>query len=409
MKNSHNKYVIYFKYYIIFILAKIFKNNYSLKRKELLLFFTKFNKKNKLDIYSIYGATDHATKLFLKIKKKVINYSCNYNFSKFFIFNASKNNISKTEILGSNKKLNFIKTINFSQSKSYLGLYKNIKINNWHGFPVVFYDNKIIKKISSKYAPLSISKEILTTKKKKIDTGFLLFSDVDIQNYCHFILDVFSMTYFLKKINNKKIIILLPKFNLSSYHNFFFKIIKKSGYKIYFMDQNESILVNNFYVIEDFYHPVGLVNKYILNYLRFLVNSNTKIQKKVLWITRTKRRVLNEKQIVERLKINYSVTIVDLEKISVAEQINLFNKHEVYIGPHGAGFTNIVFINSVYKRKLIEIFPEGLGTPTYSMISSSQNIKHYSYVGKSIRTFQSNYSNILVNEKEFLDFAKKII
>jgi hypothetical protein len=409
MKDSHNKYITYFKYYIIFILAKIFKNNYSLKRKELLLFFTKFNKKNKLDIYSIYGATDHATKLFLKIKKKVINYSCNYNFVKFFIFNASKNNISKTEILGSNKKLNFIKTINFSQSKSYLGLYKNIKINNWHGFPVVFYDNKIIKKISSKYTPLSISKEILTTKKKKIDTGFLLFSDVDIQNYCHFILDVFSMTYFLKKINNKKIIILLPKFNLSRYHNFFFKIIKNSGYKIYFIDQNESVLVKNFYVIEDFYHPIGLVNKFILNYLRFLVNSNTKIQKKILWITRTKRRVLNEKQIVEKLKINYSVTIVDLEKISIAEQINLFNKHEVYIGPHGAGFTNIVFINSVYKRKLIEIFPEGLGTPTYCMISSFQNIKHYSYVGKSIRTFQSNYSNILVNEKEFLDLAKKII
>ena len=74
-----------------------------------------------------------------------------------------------------------------------------------------------------------------------------------------------------------------------------------------------------------------------------------------------------------------------------------------------AVMANIVFINSVYKRKLIEIFPEGLGTPTYCMISSSQNIKHYSYVGKSIRTFQSNYSNILVNEKEFLDLAKKII
>jgi hypothetical protein len=409
MKNSQNKFVTYFKYYIIFILSKILKNNYSLKRKELLLFFIKFNKKNKLDIHSIYGATDHATKHFLKIKKKIINYSNNYNFLKIFTFKRSKNNISKTELLGSNKRLNFIKTINFSQSKSYVGQYKNIKIHNWHGFPIVFYDNKIIKKISSKYAPLSISKEILTTKEKKINTGFLLFSDVDIQNYCHFILDVFSMTYFLKKINNKKIIILLPKFNLSKYHNFFFKIIKKSGYKIYFMDQNESILVKNFYAIEDFYHPVGLVNKYILNYLRFLVNSNTKIQKKILWITRTKRRVLNEKQIVERLKINYSVTIVDLEKISVAEQINLFNKHEVYIGPHGAGFTNIVFINSVYKRKLIEIFPEDLGTPTYCMISSSQNIKHYSYVGKSIRTFQSNYSNILVNEKEFLDLAKKII
>ena len=87
----------------------------------------------------------------------------------------------------------------------------------------------------------------------------------------------------------------------------------------------------------------------------------------------------------------------------------IFNQHKIYIGPHGAGFTNIIFVNSTYKRKLIVIFPEGLGTPTYCMISKSQNIKHYSYVGKNISTFQSNYSNIFINEKEFLDLVKKII
>ena len=32
-----------------------------------------------------------------------------------------------------------------------------------------------------------------------------------------------------------------------------------------------------------------------------------------------------------------------------------------------------------FFRELIEIFPEGLGTPTYCMISKSQNIKHYSF------------------------------
>ena len=233
---------------------------------------------------------------------------------------------------------------------------------------------------------------------------------MDIQNYCHFILDVFSKTYFLKKINKKKIIILLPKFKLAKYHIFFFKIINENGYKIYFADYNETILAKSLYVVENFHHPVGSVNQSILNYLNSLVNFKQIVPKKeILWITRKKRKVINENIIIKQLKINYDVTVVDLEQISILNQIKIFNQHKIYIGPHGAGFTNIIFANPAYKRKLIEIFPEGLGTPTYCMISKSQNIKHYSYVGKNISTFQSNYSNIFINEKEFLDLVKKII
>ena len=176
------------------------------------------------------------------------------------------------------------------------------------------------------------------------------------------------------------------------------------------MDYNETILAKRLYVVENFHHPVGLVNQSILPYLRSLVNFKQIVPKKeILWITRKKRKVINENIIIKQLKINYDVTVVDLEEISILNQIKIFNQHKIYIGPHGAGFTNIIFVNPAYKRKLIEIFPEGLGTPTYCMISSSQNIKHYSYVGKSIPTFQLNYSNILVNEKEFLDLVKKII
>jgi len=405
-----NLYFIYSKYFIIIFLTKIFKNNYFLKRKELLTFFGKFNLRQKIDIYSIYASPIQAVKYFLKIKKKIFYFKENLPFKKIFSYNKVERITSRTIILGTNKKLNFLQYFTFFQSKSFISKYKNVDINNWYGFPIVLHGNKVIKKISSEYAPLSVEKEIITKKSEKFDDIFLLFSDVDIQNYCHFILDVFSKTYFLKKIKEKKITILLPQFKLTEYHNFFFRIIKENGYKIYFADCNETISAKRLYVVENFYHPVGSVNQSILNYLNSLVNFKKIVPKKeILWITRRKRKVINENIIIKQLKVNYDVTVVDLEEISIPNQIKIFNQHKIYIGPHGAGFTNIIFVNPAYKRKLIEIFPEGLGTPTYCMISSSQNIKHYSYVGKNVCTFQSNYSNILVNEKEFLDLVKKII
>ena len=404
-----NNIFFYLKYCVLFFLVKLFKNNYSLKRKELFNFLLKFNRKNQLDNLIVYSDPAQAVKSFLRVKKKIINYSQNYSFAKNFIFKNSKKKKVRTFLLGENKKIHFPTNLNFFRSKSFIGEYQNIKINNWHGFPIIIHNNKIIEKISSKYAPLSIEKKILIKKKINFIEAFLLFSDLDIENYCHFILDIFSKTYFLKNINNKKIVILLPKFNLSEYHNFFFQILIDKGYQLYFMDINESISVKKLFVIEDFDHPAGLVNNNIINYLRSLVKPKLTVKKKVLWITRRNRRVINEDQIIRKLKKNYDLNTVDLERISVVQQINLFNEHEVYIGPHGAGFTNIIFVNPIFKRKLIEIFPEGLGTPTYCMISSSQNIKHYSYVGKNISTFQSNYSNIFINEKEFLDLVKKII
>jgi hypothetical protein len=403
-------YFIYSKYWMILFLNKVFKNNYSLKRKEILTFFAKFNLSQKIDIYSIYASPILAIEYFLKIKKKFFYYKDNLPFKKTFLYDKLKKKTSRTILLGTNKKLNFSQNFTFFQSKSLISEYKNVDINNWYGLPIVLHGNKVIKNISSEYAGLSVEKKIVTKKTKIFDEIFLLFSDVDIQNYCHFILDVFSKTYFLKIINKKKIIILLPKFKLAKYHNFFFKIIRENGYKIYFMDYNETILAKSLYVVENFHHPVGLVNQSILPYLRSLVNFKQIVPKKeILWITRKKRKVINENIIIKQLKINYDVTVVDLEEISILNQIKIFNQHKIYIGPHGAGFTNIIFANPAYKRKLIEIFPEGLGTPTYCMISKSQNIKHYSYVGKNISTFQPNYSNIFINEKEFLDLVKKII
>ena len=149
---------IHLKYWIILFLNKVFKNNYFLKRKEILTFFAKFNLIQKIDIYQIYASPVKAVEYFLKIKKKFIYYEDDLPFEKIFSYNKLKKKTSRTILLGTNKKLNFSQNFTFFQSKSLVSEYKNVDINNWYGLPIVLHANKVVKNISSEYAGLSVEK-----------------------------------------------------------------------------------------------------------------------------------------------------------------------------------------------------------------------------------------------------------
>ena len=85
-----NNIFFYLKYWSILFLNKAFKNNYFLKRKEILTFFAKFNLIQKIDIYQIYASPVKAVEYFLKIKKKFIYYEDNLPFKKIFSYNKLK-------------------------------------------------------------------------------------------------------------------------------------------------------------------------------------------------------------------------------------------------------------------------------------------------------------------------------
>lgn len=73
--------------------------------------------------------------------------------------------------------------------------------------------------------------------------------------------------------------------------------------------------------------------------------SNSSFRK--LYISRRspfKRCIKNEDQLIPILK-EHGFEIVILEKLSVAEQARLFSQAKIIIGPHGSGFTNLIFAN----------------------------------------------------------------
>lgn len=104
----------------------------------------------------------------------------------------------------------------------------------------------------------------------------------------------------------------------------------------------------------------------------------------VLYVSRSRasrRRILNEDELVERL-INHGATVITLEGRPLVEQISLFRRSKVVIGPHGAGFTNIAFARGGVK--LIDIFPTTHAHPYFAILSRQLNVEYRPYWAEAV-------------------------
>ena len=91
------------------------------------------------------------------------------------------------------------------------------------------------------------------------------------------------------------------------------------------------------------------------------------------------RRVLNEDAVMSILE-PLGFRRVVLTGTSVADQALLFSHAEVIVGPHGSGFTNMVF--SRPGTLMIELFEPGYMNPCYWAISDSLKMNYFSLVGE---------------------------
>ena len=126
-----------------------------------------------------------------------------------------------------------------------------------------------------------------------------------------------------------------------------------------------------------------------------------------LYISRSKtrlRRTLNEKKLIPLLK-ERGFKVVNLEDFNLKEQINFFNNAKIIIGAHGAGFTNLIFCNSLKTKatKIIEIFPKNL----HKTIGNITDFRDISKI-KDIKRYEFTTNNQLIWQCFFID-VKKII
>lgn len=84
--------------------------------------------------------------------------------------------------------------------------------------------------------------------------------------------------------------------------------------------------------------------------------------KKIYINRRNKRRLVNEEEVQEVLKEN-GFNIINLEDLSLDNQVALFNQAVFIMGFHGAGLCNLVFSHG--NQKVVEIVDEDCVYPSY--------------------------------------------
>ncbi|PEN12825.1 hypothetical protein CRI94_12535 [Longibacter salinarum] len=81
------------------------------------------------------------------------------------------------------------------------------------------------------------------------------------------------------------------------------------------------------------------------------------------------RQVLNEEAVLEALR-PFGFRSYRLQDLSYEDQIHLFYDAEAVVGPHGAGFSNLLWADRAF---VLELFPSHHLVPSFYFLSASRN------------------------------------
>jgi capsular polysaccharide biosynthesis protein len=179
-----------------------------------------------------------------------------------------------------------------------------------------------------------------------------VWTNVGATNYFHVVSELMPRLQFLEGYPNARLLVprMLPTFatDMLSSLGFSERLIPIESFTVYTADR---MLVTGWglnFIPERY------------NWLRDKYSGFKRVTKtrRKIYVERTKGfRTLQNQVEVRRLFEAYHFETVQAEVLSIQEQVELFSQAEIIAGPHGAGFTNTIWMNAPFT--VLEIRPEG--------------------------------------------------
>jgi capsular polysaccharide biosynthesis protein len=95
----------------------------------------------------------------------------------------------------------------------------------------------------------------------------------------------------------------------------------------------------------------------------------------------------------------HNFEIVDLDTISVIEQIMIFSSAKIIVGIHGAGLVNIFFCGA--GSKLMEIYPPNYFDPSIRLLAINLNIEYTYIIGNLVNYNNPQHTDIHIDKALF--------
>jgi len=283
---------------------------------------------------------------------------------------------------------------------------KNNQINNFS-----YQQNK--DKISSiKYNSVL---KIGTPKFKKIFKGkvFSLIQGASGNNYWHWLFDLLpkiEILYINKMLNH------FDYFYIPKIDNYIIDTLKIYGIKkkqLINSQKFKHIEADTISVLENIYIKSGGFQKQFenipLNIVKKIRNrlikcKSRKFNNKKIFIDRSDSK-FNHYQFFENDKIiktlkKKNFTILKLSKLSIFDQISVFNSSKLILGLHGAGFANIIFCKK--KTQIYEILRKNDSKRNgVKTLSNHSGLKHKKIIINKYKKFDG--SDLLIFDKKYFD------
>ncbi|MGV1869099.1 glycosyltransferase family 61 protein [Agrobacterium rosae] len=279
-------------------------------------------------------------------------------------------------------------------------LYHNITLLK-DGF-VVVRQPSLSKRISK------LPKRILAVFSAKEVRSTFWITDNWSQGYFHWMTDAIPRL-FLAKENCAEIDLLLP----SRYRSIDF-----------IQETLEPFLLNSLTIIPDD-KAVSVKTLLFPTYSAGTGNYNEKVIKKIgelyrraygapqrgerrIYVSRSKaraRHILNEKEIIPILD-RFGFETVHCEDLSFAEQVKIFSQASIIIGPHGAGLTNMMFMQC--GAAVLEIHPHNTTVNNCYFAMASAFHHRYFYMLPD-NALSSHRSDIVVDVKQLENYISMMV
>lgn len=270
------------------------------------------------------------------------------------------------------KPFHFIGNIKSLNNLSY-------NLNDRVNIDLIYHDIHTIKKTSGLYVHQPID-SWLTRR-------YLQLNNVQKINKAASVENVWGLNYYHSLLEELPNILKIQKFNptlpiICSYNNTFVKSILD-----YFNVKNPIIPSDGPMDIQELYlttpikcgNPSGEDLNIIRNYLTETkkINFNKDTNIGILIFRKEElRNLTNVLDVYEMLLTDFpSIDWQIFDSLSFSDTVDLFNKAKIIIGPHGAGFANMIF--SPNNTKIVEFMPVSEPNIVYYDVSSMLGFDYY--------------------------------
>ena len=245
-------------------------------------------------------------------------------------------------------------------------------------------------------------KNIIRSKKgiKNIENGVWIL-DTKSENFGHWVIDGLCR-YPLVPSDFTSYKILLPeRFKI----DWITEMLDFLNYPYMFLEKNTKYKVKNL-LLTSHAHTSGNYNLEIVNKLRNLFLSDFVKEKnneaKRVWAYREHlRRSVDNFDDIKKILEKYNFDIIQTDKLSLKEKIELLNNTEIFSGTHGSGLINILFMNKGSKVFEIRNYQNSHQNSVFSL-ASALDLDYY-YMERESPLLEGGKINSKVFEEKLLE------